>query len=267
MRRQYEMDKVELRGAKNMNIIITILLSLMLAFCYSSATGDVTDQINKTVTLTPGSNVRVSGINGSVTAETWDGDRAEINITIKASDREAMERRPIIVENTPNSLTIRTIEDRESKKWGWDRGWVRHEVRLKLPRSINLKVSSVNGVVNVGQITGEVGVSSVNGRVDVAQAGTATEISSINGRTTISLMRLGESGLRVSSVNGGVEIGLPSNTNANIDVRSVNGGIDSDLPITVVGEMKRGQLQGTIGSGGPQITISSVNGGVVLRRI
>ncbi len=250
-----------------MYVFISIFLSLFVSFYHSAEPGDINEQVNKTVTLAPGSNVKVSGINGSVTVETWDSDKAEINITIKASDREAMERRPIIIEDTPNSLTIRTIEDREGRKWGWDRGWVRHEVRLKLPRSINLRVSSVNGGVNIGQISGEIAVGSVNGRVEVAQAGTATEISSINGRTTISLMRLGQSGLRVSSINGGVEIGLPANTNASVDVRSVNGGIDTDLPITVIGEMKRGQLQGTIGSGGPQITITSVNGGVVLRRI
>jgi DUF4097 and DUF4098 domain-containing protein YvlB len=232
-----------------------------------SEPGDVTDQINKTITLAPGSNVRVSGINGSVGIETWESDKAEINISIKASDREAMERRPLLVEDTPNSLTIRTIEDKEGRKSGGDRGWVRHEVRLKLPRSVNLKISGVNGGVNVGQITGEIGINGINGRVEVAQAGTATAISGINGRTTISLMRLGDGGLRVSGINGGVEISLPATTNANVDVRGVNGGIDTDLPITVIGEMKRGQLVGTIGSGGSRITISGINGGVLLRRI
>jgi DUF4097 and DUF4098 domain-containing protein YvlB len=257
-----------------MHIQISFLLSLMLGFVFAGApsagksnqTGDVTEQINKTITLAPGSNVTIRGINGRVNIETWDSDKAEINITIKASDREALERRPILVDNTPNSLTIRTVEDREGRRWRGERGWVRHEVNLKLPKSINLKISSVNGTVGVGAITGEVAVSSVNGRVDVAQAGTATELSSINGRVSLSLLRLGEGGLRVSSVNGGVEIGLPASTNAEVDVRSVNGGIDSDLPITVQGEMKRGQMRGTIGAGGPQITVTSVNGGVTLRR-
>jgi hypothetical protein len=33
----------------------------------------------------------------------------------------------------------------------------------------------------------------------------------------------------------------------------------------VLGEMKRGQLTGKIGSGGAKITVTSVNGGVTLR--
>jgi Toastrack DUF4097 len=228
--------------------------------------GDVTDQINKTITLAPGSNVKVGIISGDITIETWDSDRGEINITVKASDAAAMERQPIIVENTPNSLTIRVEDDKEGRRRGRDRGWVSHDVRLKLPKSINLKVSSVNGAIDVGAITGEVTGSSVNGGIVIAQAGTATQLSSVNGSISISLLRLGESGLRVSTVNGGVKIGLPPETNAEIDFRSVNGSVNSDLPITVIGEVKRHELRGRIGDGGPQITISSVNGGVTLRR-
>lgn len=233
----------------------------------STEIGDVTDQINKTVTLAPGSNVRISGFNGSVKVETGDGDKAEINIQVKASSQEAMDRRPVIIDHTANSLIIRTEDDKESGRWGRDRGWVRHDVNVRLPRNNNLKVSSVNGAVTIGQLTGEVGVSSVNGRVKVEQAGTIADLSSINGGVSVTMLKLGEAGLRVSSVNGGVEIGIRSEINADIEVRSVNGGIDAtDIPISVQGEMKRGQLVGKIGSGGTPIKITSVNGGVVLRR-
>jgi Putative adhesin len=228
--------------------------------------GEVRDQINKTVPLAPGSNVRVSIVSGEINIETWDSDRAEINITIKASDTAAMEREPIIVEDTPNSLTIRVENDNEGRRRGRDRGWVSHDVRLKLPKSVNLKVASVNGGIDVGAITGEVTASSVNGGIAIAQAGTATHLNSVNGSISISLLRLSEAGLRVSTVNGSVKIGLPSETNAEISFTSVNGGVNSDLPITVIGEVKRGQLRGRVGDGGPTINITSVNGGVTLRR-
>lgn len=231
----------------------------------ASASGDVQDQINKSLTLSPGTDVRVSSFNGYVKIETWDSDKAEINIQVKASSQEAMNQRPVIIDHTGNTLVIRTENDREGRKWGRDQGWVRHEVNLRLPRAISLKVSSVNGAVNVGQITGAIGVSSVNGQVEIAQAGTATELSSINGRTSIAVNGIGDGGLRVSSINGGVEIRLPESTNADVEVRSVNGGINADIPINVIGEMRRGQLTGKLGSGGAKITVTSVNGGVTLR--
>lgn len=256
-----------------MKIFIVILAALTLSWFslepategHATAAGDLQEQINKALTLSPGTDVRVSSFNGSVKIETWDSDRAEINIQIKASDREAMDRRPVIIDHTGNTLVIRTENDREGGKWGRDRGWARHEVNLRLPRAISLTVSSINGSVNVGQLTGAVAVRSVNGSVQVAQAGTATELTSINGRTSVSVGRIGEGGLRVSSINGGVEINLPESTNADVEVRSVNGGINADIPINVIGEMKRGQLTGKLGSGGARITVNSVNGGVTLR--
>lgn len=246
-------------------LTISSLLLLIVTANFGStmpARVDISEQINKTVTLAPGSNVKINGINGTVTIVTGEGDKAEIDIRIRASDREALERRPLLIEETANSLTIRTEERREERKGGW----VRHEVNLKLPRDVNLRVNGVNGAVDVGQIAGEVGINGINGKVSVAQAGTVTHINGINGHTTVSLLRLGEGGLRVSGCNGGVSIGLPVSTNANIRVHGINGGVDTDLPITLSGEIKRGQLTGTIGSGGATIEITGINGGVQLRR-
>jgi len=246
------------------------VLSLLMPVAYAGprvapSVGDVREEINKTVTLAPGSQVTIRGINGGVTIETGNGNQAEIHIQITASDREALERRPLLVEDTPNSLTIRT-ENRDDHD-DYHHGHVRHQVRLRVPNSIHLKVSSVNGGVEVGEITGSLAVSSVNGGVRVAQAGSASELHSINGRVSVSLTSLGDQGLRISSINGGLELRIPATTNAELDVRSVNGGVDSDLPLTVTGTQRRGELRGTIGSGGARIDISSVNGGIHLKRL
>jgi hypothetical protein len=226
---------------------------------------DIREQINRTIRLSPGADVRIRGINGSVTIETLEGaGAAELDITITASDRDALARRPLLIDEGDNSLTIRTENNNESNRRG---EWVRHTVRLRLPRSVSLNVSSVNGGLEVGAITGGVKISSINGRVKVEQAASATEISSINGGLLIGLEQLSSAGLRVSSINGGAEIKLGGAVNAEIEVRSVNGSINSEFPLTVVGEVKRGELRGTLGSGGAMISITSVNGGVNLRRL
>lgn len=254
-----------------MQITFSFLLTLLFALSSGGAftqpePQQVKEQINKTIQLSPGANVTVGGINGRVNIETWDSQQAEIHITITASSREALEARPLLVTNTPDSLVIRTENDREGRGWGRDRGWVRHEVNLKVPRQINAKVSGVNGTVHVGAITGTIHASGINGRTEIVQAGTASQLSGINGGVRVSLLRLGPEGLRVSGINGGVEVGLPDGTNADIDVSGTNGGVDSDLPLAVIGEVKRGQLKGTLGSGGTPIRVSGVNGGVKLRR-
>jgi DUF4097 and DUF4098 domain-containing protein YvlB len=225
---------------------------------------EVREQINRSVALSSGAQVTIKGINGSVTIETLDGaETAEIDITITASSREAMQRRPLLIEEGGNSLTIRTEDQSDG---GRRRESVHHRVRLRLPRSVSLGVSGVNGGLSDGAIGGGIAISGINGRVRVDQAGSATEIKGVNGGVTIALDRLGESGLRVSGVNGGVELGFGDAINAQLEVRSVNGSINSEFPLTVQGEVKRGELTGTIGSGGAPISISGVNGGVNLRR-
>jgi DUF4097 and DUF4098 domain-containing protein YvlB len=244
--------------------ILAAALSVILGLV-ATGEGDVRDQINKSVTLAPGSNVTVKGINGPVTVETTEGETAQVDITITASDSEALAARPLVVENTANSLTIRTVEKERGE--GRDKGWVKHNVRLRLPRSVSLAVSGVNGSVTSGEITGTVSLSGINGSVRVDGAGSATGISGVNGRVVVGLKRLGENGLRISGINGGVELAFSGQVDAQIDVRGVNGGVNSEFPMSVIGEIKRGELKGTIGSGGPKIDVSGVNGGVQIKRM
>ncbi len=234
-----------------MNLVIFSLIMLLVGY---TGTGidmqgeQATEQVDKTFTLAPGAQVEISGLNGRLEIETWDNPTAEIHITVKASSRTVLEQRPLIVEGTPQSLVIRVGKDVEGGQTGWNRGWVRHQSRLKLPKNINLKVSGING------------------GVEAVQAGSAAEIKGINGGVTVSLLSISEAGLRVTGINGGVKLALPTSLNANIEIKGINGGINNDLPVTVVGEVKRDRLTGSIGSGGPPILISGINGGVTMRR-
>lgn len=252
-----------------MNLVIFSLIMLLVGY---TGTGidmqgeQATEQVDKTFTLAPGAQVEISGLNGRLEIETWDNPTAEIHITVKASSRTVLEQRPLIVEGTPQSLVIRVGKDVEGGQTGWNRGWVRHQSRLKLPKNINLKVSGINGGVNAGAITGTIQLSGINGGVEAVQAGSAAEIKGINGGVTVSLLSISEAGLRVTGINGGVKLALPTSLNANIEIKGINGGINNDLPVTVVGEVKRDRLTGSIGSGGPPILISGINGGVTMRR-
>lgn len=46
----------------------------------------------------------------------------------------------------------------------------------------------------------------------------------------------------------------------------MNGSVDSDFPITIQGRMQRRHLRGTIGSGGRSLELTTVNGGIELRK-
>jgi hypothetical protein len=224
---------------------------------------EFTDQLNRSVSLSRDAEVMIRGINGSVTVETAVGLRdAEIRVDIQASSRAASDRRPVLIEGSGARLTIRTEDDEGGSN---RRDHVRHNLWVRLPREVSLRVASVNGTVTVSAIDGDVALGSINGQVHVESAGTASRIASINGRTVVALSRIGTNGLSVSSLNGGIELLLPHDASADVDIDDVNGGLDSEVAMTLGSRSRGGRLTGKLGNGGPPITIRSVNGGVSLK--
>jgi DUF4097 and DUF4098 domain-containing protein YvlB len=73
-------------------------------------------------------------------------------------------------------------------------------------------------------------------------------------------------GASFKTVNGEIELSLPSVVDANLHAETLNGSISSDFPITVTGQMSRRRLDGTIGNGGRELRLSTVNGSIKLLR-
>jgi len=224
------------------------------------------DEFHQSYALSGGAKVEVRGINGAVDIETSPGSTAEVNIIRSARNRDDLEYRKIIVEQTPTSLVIRGDNERERTGGGRNRD-VRQRVTLKLPRAVDLAVSGINGRVGVGEIDGPVHLSGINGKVDVAQAMGYSDISGINGRVKITISQLGTRGIHVSGVNGGVELFFAEELNADLDVTGINGSVNTDVAnVTVFGKLDRQNFHAKIGSGGSPIKVTGVNGHVKLSR-
>lgn len=222
------------------------------------------DEFHQSYQLSAGSRVEVRGINGSVNIETVAGGTAEVNIIRSARNRDDLEYRKVIVEQTPTSLIVRGEKDSEGRIGNRD---VRQRVMLRIPRQVDLGVSGVNGQVGVGEIDGPVQVSGVNGRVDVAQALGYSHISGINGRVKVTITQLGERGIDVSGVNGGVELFFAEELNADLDVTGINGSVNTEVSnVTVFGKLDRQNFHAKIGSGGSPIKVTGINGHVKLAR-
>jgi hypothetical protein len=133
-------------------------------------------------------------------------------------------------------------------------------VRLRVPRSANLHLSTIAGRVDVGPIDGLLKLDAIAGHATVTGARSA-QISSLAQGLTLTLARVSPAGIHVSSVVGGAEFRFRPEAKAHVRVSSLQGKVESDWP-----------AQGPdshayqIGSGGPAVSISSVIGPVRLRR-
>src|SRR6185312_475065 len=159
------------------DMLATVLLtSMMMLACGVPGSGVTTetaqrgdfkerDEFNQTYQLAAGTRVEVSSIRGRVEITNSDTATAQVQIIRTARNRADLEYHKIEVQQSGNSLVVRGVQEPEDRRH--DNVQVNHHVTLKLPRSIDLSVSSVSGSLKAGDVDGQVHVSSVSGSANV----------------------------------------------------------------------------------------------------
>jgi hypothetical protein len=286
--------------------VTALLTSLMMLACGAPDTAQRSDfkerdEINQTYQLPAGARVEVSSIRGPVEITTGDTATAEVRIIRSARTRADLEYHKIEVEQSGNSLVVRGLQEPEQRRH--QNIQVNHHVILKLPRRVDLAVSSISGSIKVGDIDGQTNVSSISGSAEFGNVGGKLRVSSISGSleignvgadarvTSISgnvglgqvtgsldvssvsgglnatLVSLSAEGIHIRSVSGSVEIGFKSDVNADFEANHVSGQVHLDVPnVTRDSEENSSNVRARIGTGGTPITISSVSGNIRLTR-
>ena len=140
------------------------------------------------------------------------------------------------------------------------------EFRVTVPAGVRFVGRTVNGGIEASGITADAEAHTVNGGVELDATGTA-RAETVNGGITARLGRTDWTGaLTLKTVNGGIEMTMPEGLSADVKASTVNGDIQTDFPLTVTGRISRRKLEGTIGSGGRLLELSTVNGGIELRK-
>jgi len=287
-------------------IVTALLTSMMMLACVAPETAQRSDfkerdEINQTYQLPAGARVEISSIRGPVEISNGDGATAEVRIIRSARTRADLEYHKIEVEQSGNSLVVRGIQEPEQRRH--QNIQVNHHVILKLPRHIDLAVSSISGWIKVGDVDGETHVSSISGSaefgnvggklrvnsisgsleignvsadarvnsisgsVSLGQVNGSLDVSSVSGGLSATLVSLSPEGIQIRSISGSVEIGFKSDVNADFSAEHVTGQVSLDVPnVTRDSEEKSSSVRARIGTGGTPITISSVSGNIRLTR-
>ncbi|MEO8200725.1 MAG: DUF4097 family beta strand repeat-containing protein [Gemmatimonadota bacterium] len=228
--------------------------------------------------MAPGQTLEIKGVNGSITAVPADGDEAEVTATKRArrSDPDDVE---IKVIETSDGVTIcavyptpaRSRQENECARghdghMNTENNDVTVTFTVKVPRGVRYEPRTVNGDVRAAGLKSDIVASTVNGGVRISTSGRA-EATTVNGDIDAS-MGNADWGDDVSftTVNGGITLDLPANVNAELRASTVNGDITSDFPVTVRGRFGPRKMSGTLGHGGHELELETVNGSIVLRK-
>lgn len=227
--------------------------------------------------LGSGKTLEVRGISGRVRASRATGSEAEVTAVKKAGRRGDPEDVEIkVLEDNQGVLICALYPTRRDGRSDCRRGGggnqnirdndVEVNFEVKVPAGVDFVGSTVNGDVYAENLPADAEVSTVNGDVEVTAAGLA-RASTVNGSVTATVGKGDWSGaLEFSTVNGGIRLTLPADINVDVDASTVNGSIDSDFPITMQGRMRRQEFHGQIGKGGRRLRLTTVNGGIELRK-
>jgi len=166
---------------------------------------------------------------------------------------------------------------------GWQHVGVAFDV--KITNHINLDLVTHNGSVEVSNITGEVEatthngavttrevtgnhlLTTHNGRISCQQISGDIELETHNGSVDVVYTNNAPTPGKVDIVthNGGIDFTSGPNLSAKVDIATHNGSIRTALPITVVGEVSKRELRGTIGSGEGSLHLETHNGSIQIR--
>jgi hypothetical protein len=229
--------------------------------------------------LAPGATLEVRNINGAIKVDAASGDTVEVVGHKDARRDDAEDVKLEVVEHAggvticaiypaPPGAPANTCKPGGGRMESSDRNHVPVAIAIKLPAGLHFIGRTINGGIETKNLGGDADVSSVNGSIRVSSPG-QVRANTVNGSIHASFGRTAWTGeIRVATVNGSVTVELPAEASTEVSLGTVNGRIDSDFGLAgmTVEPRKPRKLAGTIGAGGRQLKVDTVNGSVNIRR-
>jgi hypothetical protein len=227
--------------------------------------------------ITRGDVIEIKGINGAIHARPSSGNEVRVS-AVKSARRSDPDDVEVEVVEHNGGITICAVypsrrrgEPNECQPGSGGRmnvndNDVKVEFEVEVPTGVILVARTVNGSVTAEGLTSDVRAHTVNGEIELSTDGLA-EAHTVNGSITAVMGRAGLSeDAEFETVNGSIVIEVGGDLNADVRATTVNGGISTDYPLTVQGRFGPKRLSGTIGRGGRNLSLSTVNGSIEIRR-
>lgn len=254
-----------------------LLSALLLANGCGRAEGHASNSLRNTkVTVTrswPAEHIRelkVIEVEGNVSIEAAPGN--EISLVADASGRLDVQ------EGAENQGLFQTELDGDTLRIGrkqhrrrgfripilWGRNHKRINYTLRVPPSVALDLTTVNGRVVTRGMDGDAEIKTVNGSIDVETSGNhELYATTVNGRVKAKFLSSFQ-GARFKTVNGGVYAVLPSSASFNVQLSQVNGDFEASFPVSIHSNPGSRRVSGEVNGGNYDLKITTVNGDVEL---
>jgi DUF4097 and DUF4098 domain-containing protein YvlB len=223
-----------------------------------------------------GDKIEIKGINGEINATYTSGSEVRVSAKKEARKSDPNDVRIEVVEHSGGVTICAVYPDDGGKKNeckpGDDGRLSSHDndvavhFTVQVPAGVVLDANTVNGGVDAGGLRSDVFASTVNGGIKVSTSGLA-KANTVNGSIEASMGRADWTGdLDFQTVNGSITVAMPADVGARVRASTVNGGMESDFALTIQGKFSNKKMEGTIGGGGRDLNLETVNGSIRLKK-
>ncbi|WP_221057640.1 DUF4097 family beta strand repeat-containing protein [Methanoculleus chikugoensis] len=279
--------------------VYAVLALVVLATALSGCTGvpglEETEQFDRTVAVEPGSGIVVTNRNGNVAVNVREGN--DVGITaVKRSvygrselDKvriEVTEGDPLRVETVHTGFNPRVSVDYtislpptvvlqriESSNGGIELAGVRvteTELLTSNGRVIvhdapggDLAATSSNGRIELSGVEGYVTATTSNAGITVEDCGGVAGLSTSNGAISAKIPAV-RGDVTISSSNAGITLRFAGDLDARLAATTSNGRIAVHDLLLQLEESTGTSVSGTLGNGGPTVTVTTSNAGIDL---
>jgi len=222
-----------------------------------------------------GDAIEIKGVNGSIKASGTSAGQVTVSAVKKGKDDDPSDVRIEVVEHSDGVTICAVYPDVKGKKNECAPGDGGHlstrdndvgvSFTVQVPAGVRLIATTVNGDIEAGGLGADVAATTVNGDVKVSTTGLA-RATTVNGSIQASMGRAEWDGtLSFNTVNGSITVNLPDGVSTEVSASTVNGSMNTDFPLTVTGKFSMKNMHGTIGRGGREIEMATVNGSIHLK--
>jgi hypothetical protein len=243
----------------------------------------------------------VYNIEGSVEVEGYSGNTVQVvgDLEIKGNNTRQLEqgKSEISMKVASHNDIIYVYLDTPDTKFNPETGRYGHnnnnwngnryhytlDIKIKVPRSTNLELSTINkGVVVAKNIdANDISASNINGPISLENVSGKTYVNALNKDINISYSKNPTEESTFKSLNGDINISVQKGFNADVSFKTLNGEIYTNIdtkikPSKVSSTKNRSSKKGTkykmnantefsIGNGGVQLNFDLLNGNVTIK--
>jgi hypothetical protein len=236
--------------------------------------------------MSSGQTLEVRGIVGNITATLASGDRAEV-VARKRGEPDDFHQVAVEMAEDGNLIVICAVygewnhgenrchpdrrdwdddEDRDHRNVDMD---VRVDYEVRLPAGVDFEGVVVSGDIEAEGLRSDVDVNTVEGQISVITTGRAWA-NSVSGDIEIDMGDFSGGDLDFHTVSGDITLRLPADFSADVEFSSLSGDLDTDFDMDIRNRHERrwvgSKIEGTIGSGGRDLTLNTISGDVKILR-